>query len=380
MRTRTTASAALVGAVAGVAAVATLLVAGTASAQNTDLEEVGAALTVPVITELASQTSTYAVVTNVSSENRRLHINVVDGKTWRGQNFDCDVTGSETVLFIFRPRPQWKSELEFECTNFQTGEEEIFTDTLDTDAGFMFVALEDPNTGLTINENSIFGDATVVSFGQGAAYSVGALSFQGGSILNFDGDRDYRFDGEEYSQFPATLFTNFIAPTTAMQASYGVTGELILLTLDGSVGPTTDDLGPAAKFNITFYDDDERPFSASWLFCCFDIVDLEVIDDRFNRDSLGSSVGHMFMTPQIQQQPDATHDFLFDGGIGFDGMRRTPVHGWLVQSVFENFEAVAEGAVLQGSPRAMWARTLNQSTDPIIPSVGDVVTLATGSN
>jgi len=354
-----------------------LLWASPGAAQNQDLKEVGAALTVPVLTDYLWGTVTLAVVTNVAPDDRILHINVIDGKTWKEQDFSCFVTASETTLFRFVPLPEWKSEVHFECTNPATLEPVEIWDTIDTDAGFMFVAVEDPITGQTINENSIFGDATVINFVQGAAYSVGAVTFQGEDInAPGVGDRNYRFDGVEYSEFPAVLATNFISPTTGGRRGVGVTAELILFTLDGTVGGGIDMLGPAANFSITFYDDDERHFSSSWLFCCFDIVDLETIDSRFNRDTLGSVAGHMFMEPQIQQQPDPNHDFLYDGGIGYDGMRRTPVHGWLVQTVFHTFKVYPDGPPMALS-RAAWGRTLNQSTTALVPSVGDVPTLAT---
>jgi len=359
-----------------------LLVGATpAAAQNTNLKEVGAALTLPVLTDYLWDTITLAVVTNVAPESRILHVNVIDGKTWKAKDFSCFVTASETTLFKFIPAPDWTSDVHFECTNPATLEPVEFWDTIDTDAGFMFVSLEDPETGQTINENGIFGDATIINFVQGAAYSVGAISFQGGTVNgggdpDMLGDRNYRFDGEEYSKFPSVLATNFISPTTGGRRGVGVTAELILLTLDGTTDNNIDDLGPAANFSITFYDDDERHFSSSWLFCCFDIVDLETIDTRFNRSTLGSVAGHMFMEPQIQQQPDPGHDFLYDGGVGYDGMRRTPVHGWLVQTVFHTFRVYPDGPPLALS-RAAWARTLNQSTTDLVPSTGDVPTLAT---
>jgi len=357
--------------------------ASSASAQNANLDEVAAALTLPVLTDYEYDIVTYNVVTNVSSQAKVLHINLIDGYDWKAANFSCYVTASETTLFKFIPQPDYKLEVKFECTNPLTGDEERFWDTIDMESGVMFVALEDPQTGQTINENAIFGDSVVINFDDGSAFSVGAVTHQGedpGAIGV--GDRDYRFDGVEYANFPGVLATNFLAPTTGDGANkakrrsrIGVDAYLILFTLDGTVGDGA--YGPQAKLSITFYNDDERPFSTSHVFDCFDIVALEYIDSRFYASDLGSKAGHMFMTPEIIQQANATHDFLFDGPAtnGFDGMRRTPVHGWIFQTIYSNAKVVMEDR--ESSGNAAFARTLNQGTTALVPSVGDVPTLAT---
>jgi len=355
----------------------------TATAQNANLDEVAAALTLPVITELEYDIVTFNVVTNVSPQAKVLHINLIDGYDWKAANFSCYVTASETTLFKFLPKDGRRLEVRFECTNPLTGAAEEFSDTIDMEEGVMFVALEDPESGQTINENAIFGDSVVINFRDGSAWSVGAVSHQGEDpqAIGVD-DRDYRFDGVEYANFPGVLATNFLAPTTGdrtrkreQRDRIGVDAVLVLFTLDGTVGDGA--YGPQAKLSITFYNDDERPFSTSHLFDCFDIVALEWIDSRFFADDLGSEVGHMFMTPEIIQQDNATHDFLFDGPAtnGFDGMRRTPVHGWIVQTLYENFWV--GDSDLQSAGNAAFARTLNQGTMAIVPSQGDVPTLST---
>jgi len=346
-----------------------LAVAAPAAAQNNNLDEVAAALTLPVMTDYYTDTVTLNVVTNVSPNAKILHINLIDGYDWKAADFSCYVTASETTLFKFEPAYEYTLKVSFECTNPLTGEPVYYQDTIDMMSGVMFVALEDPETGQTINENAIFGDSVVINFYEGSAWSVGAVASQGEDAnAPGAGDRDYRFDGIEYANFPGVLATNFIAPTY-----YGLDAYLVLFTLDGTVGDGA--YGPAAKLTITFYNDDERPFSTSHVFDCFDVVALTDIDPRFYRYDLGSKAGHMFMTPEIIQQANATHDFLFDGGIGFDGMRRSPVHGWLVQSVYADYHVVDEGR--RSSANAAWARTLNQGTTALVPSVGDVPTLST---
>jgi len=371
--------------VSAMAMACVLGVATTSMAQNNNLDEVGAALALPVITDWETNTVTFNVVTNVSSDDLVLHVNVINGYDWSAFDFSCYVTASETTLFRFRPLDDYSLRLIFECTNPQTGEAEPEEQTIDVDSGIMFVALEDPQGG-TVNQNAIFGDSVVVSFEQGYAWSVGAVSFQG-IVPDAPGvdDRDYRFDGMEYSNFPSVLATNFIAPTSET-ARVGIDAELILFTLDGTTGISP---GPNARLNIIFYNDDERPFSTSYAFDCFSIVRLTDIDSRFQRGPayLDSAAGHMFMTPQITTQTSTTHDFLFDGPAsnGFDGQRRTPVHGWLVQTIHVgakvcDFDACGQEEVPRFENNGAWARTLNQSTMALSPSTGDVPTLSTTGN
>jgi len=350
----------------GASALALCLALGAGGAGAQQLKTLGAALALPVITGETSARQTWAVVTNAASSARLLHLLIIDGDDWRAIDFTCYVTASESTLIRFVPSSNF-TQVFLECTNPVTGEEQQESFTIVTREGILFVSVEDPATGLTLNETSLFGDATVLDFDQGVAYSVDAFAFPGvDPSAPGVGDRRFRFDGVEYTRPPATLSTEFMAPDGPE-----VTAELILFTLDGTVGASA---GPRGSVDITFYDDDERAFSTSHLFDCFDVISLTDIDSRFDRASLGSESGHLWMDVQIVERDDPAHDFEFDGGPGFDQptpLRRTPVLGWIVQTA--SGQALPGGAELEGV--AAWARKLNSSVAPLTPSTGDVPVL-----
>ena len=75
----------------------------------------------------------------------------------------------------------------------------------------LFAPVADPGSGAVVSNDVLFGDAVVVDFAAGQAYSFEAIGFQAGQGSN-DGDKVYHFDNVEYSKFPAVLATNFIAP------------------------------------------------------------------------------------------------------------------------------------------------------------------------
>ena len=298
-----------------------------AAAQNLDLDEVGAALALPIVT--GPDTATEIVVTNAGNATR-LHLVVLSGDAedrWQAQNFDCEVTRNETTLFVFSSDGAGGSLLTYECLD-DNGDSTLFEDVpLAAATGIFFVSLEDPVSGQTVNTNQIFGDAAVIDFGVGTAYSVGAIPFQGKSITAGVADRKYRFDNVEYSAFPSKLATNFLAPREDAEAV--VDAELILFTLDGSTGSPPP---PPAQVSIKFYNDDEKVHSAGHAFDCFDIVALTQIDPRFAEPALGSEAGHLVLTPQTVTYPNLAHDATFSGAGNVLGVRKPPVHGWLVQA------------------------------------------------
>lgn len=352
-----------------------LCVGGQASAVNLDLDESGAAMALPVITGGApgyydggSDAVTLVTVTNTGPAVR-LHVNLISGdyygsyygsgNLWQSYNFDCDVTASETVLFVFEPSERG-SVLSYECGTPPLGKT-VEHEPFDLRNGIMFITLEDPTTGATLNSDQLFADWVVIDHGDGAAFSAGAIAFQGGVAGGGTPDRKYRFDGVEYRQFPSAVATNFIAP------DYDLSAYLILFTLDGTSGNP-----PPAAVSIKFYNDDEVVRSTGWDFDCFTIVELRDIDPRFDADALGSPAGHMVLTPDIVNFPDIAHDSQYDGG-GVLGVRKTPVHGWLVQTI-EGFNN--ESSVERYGGESAWARTLAQSQLPLEPSPGDVPTFA----
>jgi hypothetical protein len=360
-------------------------VSGAAVAANLDLDESAAAVAVPVITggnpgayDNGGESVTLVTVTN-GGPAVRLHVNVISGDCdyrygydddcWQAYNFDCDVTASETVLFVFEPGYEG-SKVSFECG---VGDDppfgyEVDREPIAVENGIMFVTLEDAATGKTLNADQLFADWVVIDFDDGAAFSSGAIAFQGGVPGGGTADRKYRFDGVEYRQFPSALATNFIAP------DHDLAAYLILFTLDGTAGNP-----PPAAVSIKFYNDDEVVRSTGWEFDCFTIVELEDIDPRFDADALGSPAGHLVATPDLVTFPDLAHDAQFDGG-GVIGVRKTPVHGWLVQTIETDGECVNGMAVNGGGydcysrGEAAWARTLAQSQLPLEPHRGDVPT------
>jgi hypothetical protein len=368
-----------------VVAALALVWAAPSMAQNLDLDEVGALLALPVVTA-SGPTVTAVTVTNAGPAVN-MHVNVISGDRgdyWRAQDFDCPVTAHETVLFVFEPDAKTAviksfdrnrgydngSLLTFECSTAAGEEITVKDQPLDASEGIMVITLEDPETGETVNSNQVFGDFVVIDFAAGAAYSAGAIPFQGVIPGTGVGDRKYRFDNVEYTRFPSALATNFIAP------DYGdINAELILFTLDGSTGQTET---PPAQVSIKFYNDDEVQFSSSHHFDCFDIVRLTDIDGRFERDSLGSPAGHLVLTPELVTYPNLAHDASFDGGPGSVlGVRKPPVHGWLVQAIKGggDIDITHYDSTASASNKAAWARTLAQSQLPIVVSSGDTPVL-----
>jgi hypothetical protein len=225
-----------------------------------------------------------------------------------------------------------------------------------------------------VSKNSIFADWFVIDVSEGDAFSSGAISFQSKDPLQQNGDQQYKFDGREYAKFPKTLATNFLAPNNDH------TTELLLFTLDG----TTGDGDAEVEFGYVFYNDDELKRDGEFLFDCFTVVELDDdIDPRFDEDFLGSYVGHLVMTPRVADVGFQSHEATGSGGN--DGLRRSPFHGWIVESFGPNadlFEDLTDG---QGNPGqysdqtvsspATQARTLQQSISDHDPLPGDVVNL-----
>ena len=376
------------------------ITAGAASAQNLDLDEMAAALTLPVITGgqgpntlklslgeriLADNAAiTLDTVTNGRSTPVLLRVDVISGDPtgplggdrWQSDSFDCLLTGRETTTFLFIPNGAG-SILYVECsTPFATGGP--FADNkflgLRAANGVMFVAAADPATGKTVSEDLIFGDAVVVDIALGQAYSFGAIPFQAGNGYN-NGNKVYSFDGQEYAKFPSVLATNFIAPDAA-PASARINAELILFTLDGTTGNPT---APRVAVAGLGYNDDEVPFDFQWEFDCFDIVQLQDMSQNFAQTFLGSLSGHLQLVPQPVGTPGTdVHDAQFGDG---NNSRRRPVHGWIVQNVLTGQVVVLPGqpnVVQQANiPAAMpgfaaWGRPLAQGRSALVPFLTDL--------
>lgn len=337
-----------------VACLAILVMAGGASAQDLDLSETGAAVAFPVLTDYAKDT--LVVVTNVGREAVVLHINVISNNaTWSSANFSCPVTAGETTLFHFEGNGGGAS-VSYECSRIGVGvvpgAGDFRSSGISTAEGIMFVSIEDPLTGETLSKNVLFGDATVIDYARGSAFSVNGITFQGVDPLAQNGDRVYQFNNMEYTAFPSVLAANFLSDVEAY---------LILFTLDGTVGAPGP---PPARGALNFWADGRATSFRSLFFDCFAVIPLS---------TPGRKAGYFELVPQIVSYPNIVHDAFYDGPRA-DGQRRVPIHGWIVQEDPYGYRSV-EGNRLPNS--AMWGRTLNQSRTPLIPSTGDVPTLAT---
>ncbi len=341
-------------------ALAVVVAAGTwasPASANLDLDEMAALLVVPFVTgESAVQITpmTEVVVTNGLAESINLHINVINGdigEAWETSSFDCNVTARETTHFVFTNNGEG-SDIDFECSatgadsNSSADQLNIAqTEVTNAQNGLMVIAVE--QAGVTVSRNAIFGDSTIIDANLGLAVSVGAVAFQGLDPLNQDGDRQYEFDGLEYAQFPSSLATNFLAPDENTVAA------LLLFTLDG-----TADVTPVpASARVFFYNDDETERDANLDFDCIAVLLLEDIDPRFTAANLGSRAGHMTMTPR-NVAVGTTHELT---GLGVDGFRNTPIHGWYA-NLFNT----------QGGGAAS-ARTQAHRVNAHVPLAGDVV-------
>ncbi len=376
------------------------ITAGAASAQNLDLDEMAAALTLPVITGGQGPNTlklsvgdiivandrgiTLDTVTNGRSTPVLLRVDVISGDPtgplggdrWQSDSFDCLLTGRETTTFLFIPSAAG-SIVFVECsTPFATTGP--FADNkflgLRAANGVMFVAAADPATGKTVSEDLIFGDAIVVDVVLGQAYSFGAIPFQAGNGFN-NGNKVYSFDGQEYAKFPSVVATNFIAPDLQAPAST-LNAELILFTLDGTTGNPQP---PRVAVAGLAYNDDEVPFDFQWEFDCFDIVHLTDMSQNFAQTFLGSLSGHLQLVPQPVGTPGTdVHDAQFGDG---NNSRKRPVHGWIVQNVLVGNPVVRPNqpnVVQQANiPAAMpgnaaWGRPLAQGRTALVPFLNDL--------
>ncbi len=395
--------------VAATAAAALGFSAGQAGAENLDLDEMSALLAFPIITGGfegnpikdvdestisiigdAGDAVTLVTVTNGKSDDVLLKIDLIsgdvyDGDNWQSTSLECELTGRETVTFVVTNvnNDPGNSELYAECSNNGVTDGNPLARFTNMANGIMVVAAADPDSGDSISENVIFGDAIVADLDDDAAYSFYAIGFQAGEDQN-DGDKVYAFDGDEYAQFPSVLATNFIAPHGPGNANPndGVDTELILFTLDGTTGglPT-----PRAKLGGFGYNDDEVAFDFSWEFDCFDIVPLEEVNPNFQYNletpslGLGSISGHLELVPQpiASAGPDA-HDAAYGDG---NNSRKRGVHGWIVHEFRNNSGNViipenqpiigAPEISLTGSDQAYVGRPLAQSTTSLIPFLDD---------
>ncbi len=394
MQQRTSAASALAGLLLAVAVLAAT--PRSACAQNLDLDGVAPLLALPVLTRASPEGDriTSITVSNASQSAVVLSIQVLSGDPgdrWRANSFSCVLSGDEVTEFVIEPAGDG-SRASFECSTpdaHAQGDPSLLNvareELLLAREGIFFVALEGLD-GAARSSNVLRGAATVIDFATSSAFQLGAIPFQGGDVLAQDGDRRYRFDGLEYAQFPSFLVSPFHAPETQtvevalpgggaeLRELPAIEASLVLFTLDGASGAHA----PKARLKVDFWNDDELHRATDFAFEGFTVVALEDIDPRFEARFLGTSVGHLQLTPRPTAVTDLAHDVQFDGPG--DGVRRVPVHGWLLQSAHRGATLRGTGAESPVVTEAVgWSRTLGQGAFGLIPLPGDTPTLDSGT-
>ena len=352
------------------------------AADVVDPHSLGALVVLPYLTtaDVGDRITIASVTNGLTHEAVNLHaiwISGDQGEDWAALDYDCALTPLETTYFVFEREPGGTAQVTFECSDLgqtvpnASATNNIITRSVPGEEGIMFLSVEcqvgsegcavGPLGHRTLRTNALVGAATVIDMGQGRGFSVSGIHIQGVGSADFPaGDRQYIFDGSdgEFAPFPSSLTTNFVAPDES------TTLELMLFTLDGTVngGP-----GILAKLGGFAFDDDENPTSGSLKFDCFTVQDLTEpppygFGRNIQRDFGGHLVGHLQLFPGVALAEDV-HEYVPGTGDG-SGARRRPVHGWILQSVTRLSDMVETGN--RTASTAMWARTLGQSTNPLV--------------
>lgn len=326
---------------------------------GSDLNEVGAILVYPAIVGIPGQ-ETFVTITNAGPTPVTAHVAYINGDTTpEGDggagycdecNFDVSLTGNDTETLVITDTPTGIA-IESEDTNLSL--------SCPFPYGMMVVHLEDAS-GQVITDNVLLGEEVVVDYLSGSAYSVPAISFQGGN--GGDGDRILAFNDQEYTKLPRIVAADFIAPNLP-QNPQGLSAELILFTpgFERHYPPRVD-------CSVVGFDADENPFSASVQFGCWSMLDLCDVSPEFcypNLGLYGNQHTHGWLLLNCRVDADADGEYETDGGV----------HGAIVQHA-------ATGAVLRRNTpgaealttHASWARLLHQSV-----TTGDSVTLLLGA-
>jgi hypothetical protein len=262
-------------------------------------------------------------------------------------DFDVPLTGFDTETLVLTPNGVWTDVRNGDADYRDPGSGQFGTRTCPYTEG-MLVAWPEESPGDPGSDNRLFGDAVVVNYTDGYAYSLPAHAIQ--SDTGDPSVRSFEF-GQDYASFPRVVATNFFAPTL----SNAPNAELVLFTLD-----FRRQHPPEVDCSLTGVDANENSFSSSILFGCWERVDLcRDVDPEFCYPNLGLDAG-----------ADAhTHGWLalscevdHDGDDGQSDWRDGGVHGALIQRARSGtvlrknddpgFEVVGASA---------WARLLFQS-------------------
>jgi hypothetical protein len=359
-----------------------------------DPNTLGAAVAAPYLTNAGGRTTVVTLTNGSDHKAVTVHLNWISGSDWTAIDYDCPLTPLETTYFVFEASPDTDNAVvTFECSNlgqeFPNPDEtnNVVTRAVNGRDGLMFATIEcqlgsencdrDPRDGThrTLPNNILSADLVVMDFAQGVAFSAPAIHIQGvpriatTAVPDMDGlygDRLYTFTGHEggdYKSFPSLLTTNYIAPDDS------VTAELLLFTLDGSLNS-----GPGIKAKVAgfAYDDDENPTSGQITFDCMDLVAIDASPNGFGlnvtRPFGGHRVGQLQLFPAVVARSDVGE---LDQESGADGVRRAPVHGYILQTISARgrFAGGEFGGTMAAN--AAWMRQLTQGTNPLIPTKGD---------
>jgi hypothetical protein len=351
-----------------------------------DPNTLGAAVAAPYLTNADGRTTVVTLTNGSDHEAVTVHLNWISGSDWTAIDYDCPLTPLETTYFVFEGSPDTDNAVvTFECSNlgqqFPNPDEtnNVVTRAISGRNGLMFATIEcqlgsekcdrDPRDGMrrTLPNNILSADLVVMDFAQGVAFSAPAIHIQGVPDMDDGNDnRRYTFTGQEegdYKSFPSLLTTNYVAPDDS------VTAELLLFTVDGTLnsGP-----GINAKVAGFAYDDDENPTSGQITFDCMDLVAIDASPNGFGlnvtRPFGGHRVGHLQLFPAVVARSDVGE---LDQKSGADGVRRAPVHGYILQTISAGglFDGGEFGGTMAAN--AAWMRQLTQGTNPLIPTEGD---------
>jgi len=314
-----------------------------------DVNEVGAFLVYPGVVAAqggdtiapSGHVETFLTIANTSSQSVIAHVSFIDGHSCYECDFDVPMSGLDTETLVLTRDGHVTRIL-----NLDTGA----TRSCSQFAGFVTVDVEDADHNV-LTDNVLLGSEVVVDYANGTAFSVPALSIQGGTG---DGNRQYAFDGTEYRKFPSVIGADFLAP------DYGEGGSdafLVLFTLafDRQFPPLTD-------CSVIGFDAFEEQFSASFQFGCFTAISLEEIDPEFAYPYLGASFD--------EQEHGWVQLTCTVFGTGENGVVDGGVHGAIVQTAAANSRLRRDGQTPTLNGAAAWARLMYQSG-----TVGDAMTL-----
>jgi hypothetical protein len=337
-----------------VAGLSTALLLSGAAFAGSDLNEVGALLVYPAIATFstggATSVETFVTITNAGNLPVIAHVSYINGQAGPQYCYECDfevpLTGNDTETLT----------VQFGPTGIQVqAEDSPLSVSCPYNYGMMIVTLEDA-FGNTLTDNVLLGEEVVVDYAAGSAFSIPAIPFQGGD--GGDGDRTYNFDDSEYGKMPRIVAADFLAPRVNDPLSQAA---LVLFTLnfDRQFPPLTD-------CSVTGFDANEHPFSSSFLFGCWGVIELCDINPEFCHPNLGiysgllaDTHGWVQLNCRVDRNPLAADGFEANGGV----------HGAIVQQQGKTSTMPAgAGTVFQGT--AAWARLLYQSV-----TTGDAVTL-----